>query len=166
MRCARRHVEIAHRRRIGQHRVDFHPDAVCIEPERVRDPGIAVERIERRTDMQHDLAARIDVGAPCGEQVVNIRLLHLVPAQIDFYGRQQAIKPAGRHAKPHPVYVDAGNSLCLFDRMANREFGQLHVGNASADNALALPLASAKDMQRTAFIHPGNQRGNFGRPDI
>ena len=49
----------------------------------------------------------------------------------------------------------------LLDRMAHRQFGQLHVGDTAAHHTLALALPSAENMDGATFINPGNQRGNL-----
>ena len=68
---------------VGDH-VDMHAQPVGMQPQRLLHPGLAVERVERRLRVQHHPPARIDRLAPGLEQIVDVALFDLVPAQFDL----------------------------------------------------------------------------------
>ena len=63
MRGARGHVDIAHRRLVGEHDMDIDAQPVGVQPDRVWHAANPIQRIERRLDMQRHLAASVDIGA-------------------------------------------------------------------------------------------------------
>jgi hypothetical protein len=83
-------------------------------------PLQAVERVERRLGVEHHPAFGIERPAALLEQVVDILLLDLNPAEIDLDLGDVADEPARREADPDMVDIGAGDRLGLLDRLADR----------------------------------------------
>jgi hypothetical protein len=77
-----------------------------MKPDRLLNLLRAVDRVERRIGVKHDLAALVDRFAPGGEQLLDVGLLDLVAAELDLDIGDVAGQPAGAVAGPDVVDGD------------------------------------------------------------
>ncbi len=145
--------------------MDIDPQPLGMEPAWVAHTLQSVERVERRLGVQHFTPLGIDRAAPGLEQVVDIALGDALPGEIDLDRGDVRIEAARREADPHLLDIGTCDALRLLDRLADRMFGALHVGDETVLDAAALALAGAEHLQ-SALGRLGDQRGHFRRSDI
>ena len=159
-------VDIAHRRAIGEDHVDVDAQPLGMQPDRLLDPGCAIERVERGLRVQHHASAGLDRLATRSQQMVDIVLVDPPAAQIDLDPRDRAGEPARSAADMDMVDVEPRDPLGLFHRFAHRQLGRRHVGDIAALDALAGALASAQHQQLARVGAPDDHRADLGRADI
>ena len=159
-------IDIAQRRRVGGDHVDVDPEPVGKKADRVLDALRAVDGVQRRVGVEHDLAVAVDRASAGVEQLVDVGLLDLVAAEFDLDVGDVADQAAGAIARPHVVDGHARHALGELDRFANREFARRHVGDVAALDPAAFALAGAEHGQAAVVVGGDDQRADLGRADV
>ena len=159
-------VDIAQRRGLGGDHVDVDAETIGVEPNRLPDALRAIDGVQRRMRMEHDLAVAVDGVLADGHQLVDVGLLDRMTAELDLDIGDVADQPAGAVAGPDLLDRLSGHALGQLDRLANRMLARRHVGDEAALDAAALTLARAEDDQATVVVRPRDNRADLRRPDI
>ena len=101
-RCAERITVsmLRKRRRVGGDDMDVDAEPVGGQADRLLDTLRAVDGVERRMGVEHDLAVAVDGVAAGAQQFVDVRLLDLVAAKLDLDIGDVADDAAGAVAGP------------------------------------------------------------------
>ena len=94
--------------------------------------------------VKDDLPVASIASWPALEQLVDVRLLDRMAAELDLDIGDVADQPAGAVARPDVLDGEARHPLGQLDRLADREFARRHVGDEAALDAVALALAGAE----------------------
>jgi hypothetical protein len=159
-------VDVAQRRRVGGDYVDVHAQPVGMEPDRMLDALHSVDGVERRMGVERDLPVAVDRILPARQKLVDVRLLDLVPAQLDFDIGDVAGEPAGAEARPYVLDRHARHALGELDGLADGMLARFHVGDVAALDAAPLALAGAEHLQAPVVPNHADQRPDLRRADV
>ena len=155
-------VDVAKRRRVGCDDMDIDSQPVGMQPDRVMHSLDPIDRVKRRMGVKHDLAVAVDRILSGDQQLVDIRLLDLVPAKLDFDIGNVADQPAGGEARPDIVDGHTRYAFGDLDRLAHSHFACFHVGHIAALDPTAFALACAEHAQPPVGVASDDQRGDLG----
>src|SRR6185369_11622036 len=109
-------VDVPERRRVGGNDMDVDPEAAGMKADRLLHALGAIDRIECRMGVEHDLPVAVDRALACTKQLFDVGLLDLVAAKLDLDIGNVADEPAGTVARPDVVDGHPRHALGELDR--------------------------------------------------
>ncbi len=154
-------IHVAERRCVRGDHVNVDPEPVGMQPDRLLDLLRAVDRVKRRVRVEHHLAATVDRLAPRHQELLDIRRVDLVAAEIDLDIGDFAAQPPGAVTGPDIVDGNAGHSLGLLDGLADRQLARFDVRDIAALHAMAFALARPEHPDPVLAVASGDQRAHL-----
>ena len=159
-------VDVPQRRRVGRDHVDVDAQAIGEQADRLLDALSAVDRVQRRVRVEHDLAIAVDRILARAQQLIDVGLLDRMAAKLDLDIGEIADEAARAVARPHVLDGHSRHAFGELDRFAHCELARRHVGDVAALDAAALALAGAEHGQPSVRVGPRDHRADLRRADV
>ena len=166
MRVLDRLAQVAHRRPVGEHRVDIDPEPLGVEALGIGDAFRPVEEIARRLGVEHHPPVGLERVAPGGEQLLDVLLLDPAPADLDLDLADPAGEPRARSAEPDALHGDPGELFRPFERVAHGIGRGGHVGHVAALDPLRGAVAGTEHGHLAVLRQPGDHRRDAEAADV